>query len=65
MTVYVYYGHAQVVIGRHQNPWLETNVPLLRERDILLARRRSGGGTVYHVSFGTCTFYEAVFKQKC
>lgn len=37
-----------VVIGRHQNPWLETNVPLLSEREISLARRNSGGGTVYH-----------------
>lgn len=37
-----------VVIGRHQNPWLEANVPLLTERDIALARRHSGGGTVYH-----------------
>ncbi|KAI8438754.1 hypothetical protein MSG28_011158 [Choristoneura fumiferana] len=37
-----------VVIGRHQNPWLESNVPLLTEKDIALARRNSGGGTVYH-----------------
>ncbi|CAH0766327.1 unnamed protein product [Diatraea saccharalis] len=37
-----------VVIGRHQNPWLEANVPLLAEKDIALARRNSGGGTVYH-----------------
>lgn len=37
-----------VVIGRHQNPWLEANVPLLSEKDIALARRNSGGGTVYH-----------------
>ncbi|RVE51081.1 hypothetical protein evm_004224 [Chilo suppressalis] len=37
-----------VVIGRHQNPWLEANVPLLVEKDIALARRNSGGGTVYH-----------------
>lgn len=37
-----------VVIGRHQNPWQEANVPLLTEREIALARRNSGGGTVYH-----------------
>lgn len=37
-----------VVIGRHQNPWMEANVPLLAEREIDLARRNSGGGTVYH-----------------
>lgn len=37
-----------VVIGRHQNPWLEANVPLLNDKEIALARRNSGGGTVYH-----------------
>lgn len=37
-----------VVIGRHQNPWLEANVPFLAEKEIALARRNSGGGTVYH-----------------
>ncbi|XP_072941603.1 lipoyl amidotransferase LIPT1, mitochondrial isoform X2 [Epargyreus clarus] len=37
-----------VVIGRHQNPWQEANIPLLNEREIALARRNSGGGTVYH-----------------
>lgn len=37
-----------VVIGRHQNPWMEANMPLIRRRGITLARRRSGGGAVYH-----------------
>ncbi|CAG9581631.1 unnamed protein product [Danaus chrysippus] len=37
-----------VVIGRHQNPWLEANVPFLNDKEIPLARRHSGGGTVYH-----------------
>lgn len=37
-----------VVIGKHQNPWLEANIPALAEKDIALARRNSGGGTVYH-----------------
>jgi lipoyltransferase 1 len=37
-----------VVIGRHQNPWLEANIPLLEKKGISLARRNSGGGTVYH-----------------
>ena len=37
-----------VVIGRHQNPWLETNVEGNSSRNILTVRRNSGGGTVYH-----------------
>lgn len=40
-----------VVIGRHQNPWQEANVAELEnitQGGVQLARRNSGGGTVFH-----------------
>ena len=37
-----------VVIGRHQNPWLECNVAGCEQKNVAVARRNSGGGTVYH-----------------
>lgn len=47
-----------VVIGRHQIPFLETNVSRLEDYNITLARRNSGGGTVYHDRGNlNCTFF--------
>lgn len=47
-----------VVVGRHQNPFNETNVSALRSAGIELARRNSGGGTVYHDRNNlNCTFF--------
>jgi len=37
-----------VVTGKHQNALAEINYPFVRENNITLARRISGGGTVYH-----------------
>jgi len=37
-----------VVVGKHQNAWAETNFEYLQKNNIDLARRLSGGGTVYH-----------------
>lgn len=37
-----------VVVGRHQNPFYETNVSNLQRAGIALARRNSGGGAVFH-----------------
>lgn len=37
-----------VVIGRHQNPWIECNLPAMEADEVPVVRRISGGGTVYH-----------------
>ena len=37
-----------VVLGRHQNAWVEAEVNEMKQNGVLLARRRSGGGCVYH-----------------
>lgn len=46
--LFLYTNSQSVIIGKHQNPWLETNLIALRETRTPLARRISGGGTVYH-----------------
>ena len=56
--LFLYSNRPSIVIGRNQNPWLEVNHDLLKKsrnpetirrlRDVLLIRRRSGGGTVFH-----------------
>lgn len=37
-----------IVIGRHQNPWIETNLGTIYKNGFKLARRHSGGGCVFH-----------------
>lgn len=44
----LYCNSPSVIIGRNQNPWLETNLSTIRQKNIPLVRRRSGGGTVFH-----------------
>ncbi|XP_044142693.1 lipoyltransferase 1, mitochondrial [Bufo gargarizans] len=47
-VLFLWRNSPAVVIGRHQNPWKECNLHVMREKGIGLARRRSGGGTVFH-----------------
>ncbi len=39
-----------VIIGKHQNAFAEINYPFIRENQIPVIRRISGGGAVYHDS---------------
>ena len=41
-------SHDTVVVGKHQNALAEVNYPFVRENNITVARRISGGGTVFH-----------------
>jgi lipoate-protein ligase A len=43
-----YINQPSIIIGRHQNPFQEFNQKLARQKEILLVRRISGGGAVYH-----------------
>jgi lipoate-protein ligase A len=47
-TLLLYVNSDAVVMGKHQNPWLECRPDFLREKGIPLLRRFTGGGTVYH-----------------
>lgn len=46
--LFLYVNRPCVVLGRFQNPWLETHLPYLVEKDIWPVRRQSGGGCVFH-----------------
>ncbi len=44
----LYRNIPSIVVGKHQNTLAEINLPFVQEREILVARRISGGGTVFH-----------------
>lgn len=44
----LWFNRPSVVIGRHQNTWREINLEQCSKSNISIARRNSGGGTVYH-----------------
>ncbi len=45
---FLWRSQPSVVIGKHQNPYKEINLPFALERNIPVSRRISGGGAVYH-----------------
>ena len=44
----LYRNTPSIVVGKHQNTLAEINLPFVQEQEIQVARRISGGGTVFH-----------------
>lgn len=47
-VLFLWRNQETVVIGRFQNPWVECNTKKMEEDNVLLTRRQSGGGAVFH-----------------
>jgi lipoate-protein ligase A len=47
-VLFLWQSRDAVVVGKNQNPWKECRLNLMQAEEIPLARRISGGGTVYH-----------------
>jgi len=46
--LFLYQNSPSVIIGKNQNPYTEVGIDYIKEHDIKLVRRLSGGGAVYH-----------------
>ncbi|HZJ88471.1 MAG TPA: lipoate--protein ligase [Sphaerochaeta sp.] len=47
-VLYLWENDPCIVVGRYQNAWAECNLQKMREDNVQLVRRQSGGGAVYH-----------------
>lgn len=48
LVLLFYVNERSIIIGKHQNPWLEVRWDSLQQPDLPLYRRITGGGAVYH-----------------
>jgi len=48
VIMYLWKNEKTIVIGKHQNPYKECDLPLMKCDDVFLVRRKSGGGAVFH-----------------
>lgn len=48
VILYLWQNAKTIVIGKHQNPYKECDLPNMRRDGIHLVRRKSGGGAVFH-----------------
>jgi lipoate-protein ligase A len=62
-TLFLWRNDKTVVIGKHQNPWLECNMQAMDDDAVTLARRKSGGGAVYQDLGNTCFSFFAPEAQ--
>ncbi|KAG4306247.1 hypothetical protein PORY_000235 [Pneumocystis oryctolagi] len=44
----LYRNDRSIIIGRNQNPWAEVHLKRMNEQKVVLVRRQSGGGAVFH-----------------
>lgn len=60
--VLLYVNRPSIIVGRNQNPWLECDIHAMKSKGIILGRRISGGGAVYH-DYGNLN-YAVFYRQK-